>query len=274
MKIEGDPNEYGVFSTITTTTHHLSQEDEYQVFLNFRGFDTRLNFTDFLYIYLENNGVRTFRDSNKLHIGEKIGPKLLKSIRKSKISIPIFSKNYASSKWFYDVQPSDLKDKDGIYAKALRELQESESLDDETIEQWKEALRVVAGLKGMDVEKQPDGRHAFGRKLLPEECDSISEEVASTAAGLPLALEHTGSFLSDKDPAIWQDILKKLKKKLHDKVEKRFRESYEALNNDQKQIFLDISCLFDGTDKATVFYVWGDCGYHPKIEFNVLSLLL
>ncbi|KAM7465896.1 hypothetical protein LguiB_013458 [Lonicera macranthoides] len=68
---------------------------EYDVFLSFCGQDTRQHFTDHLYTSLNREGIRTFRDNEGLHVGEEIGPELLKTITDSKISIPIFSKNYA-----------------------------------------------------------------------------------------------------------------------------------------------------------------------------------
>ncbi|XP_039165761.1 disease resistance protein RUN1-like [Eucalyptus grandis] len=71
---------------------------EYQVFLNFRGFDTRHGFTDFLYNHLVDVGIRVFRDDDELNIGEVIGENLVSAINNSIIYIPIFSKNYASSK--------------------------------------------------------------------------------------------------------------------------------------------------------------------------------
>ncbi|OWM68473.1 hypothetical protein CDL15_Pgr024613 [Punica granatum] len=71
----------------------------YEVFLSFRGPDTRKVFADFLYLSLKDAGVDAFRDSDELHVGEDIGPELLDRIERSKISIPIFSENYASSKW-------------------------------------------------------------------------------------------------------------------------------------------------------------------------------
>lgn len=75
------------------------QDYEYEVFLSFRGPDTRKGFTDFLYHAFLDAGIRAFRDDEDLRIGEEIGGKLLQAIEQSKISVPIFSKNYASSKW-------------------------------------------------------------------------------------------------------------------------------------------------------------------------------
>ncbi|KAM7465625.1 hypothetical protein LguiB_013187 [Lonicera macranthoides] len=103
----------------------------YQVFLSFRGEDTRKTFTDHLYTALIQAGIRTFRDDDEIERGKKLELELRKAIQHSRIAIIVFSKNYASSKWcldevvmilewsrstssgqevlpiFYDVDPSD-----------------------------------------------------------------------------------------------------------------------------------------------------------------------
>ncbi|KAI6668610.1 hypothetical protein NL676_010842, partial [Syzygium grande] len=45
---------------------------EYDVFLSFRGPDTRNTFTDFLYVFLSKAGIRVFMDDEELRPGEKI----------------------------------------------------------------------------------------------------------------------------------------------------------------------------------------------------------
>ena len=70
----------------------------HDVFLSFRGEDTRDNFTDHLYTHLVGRGIITFRD-DRLTRGEAIEPELLKAIEKSRSSIVVFSKNYADSRW-------------------------------------------------------------------------------------------------------------------------------------------------------------------------------
>ncbi|XP_059650602.1 disease resistance protein L6-like [Cornus florida] len=149
----------------------------YEVFLSFRGQDTRKTFTDYLYNDLVDAEIRTFRDNNELRIGKKIGDELLKAIQHSKISIPIFSKDYASSKWcllevtkmveckrtsgqiikpiFYNVEPSDMRKQKGSYEKAFRE--HKKHFDSATVEGWKKALREVGELKGWEVKNVADG---------------------------------------------------------------------------------------------------------------------
>ena len=71
----------------------------YEVFLSFRGEDTRHNFTDHLYASLWRKGIRTFRDDEELSWGREIGSSLFDAIEESRFVLVILSKNYASSKW-------------------------------------------------------------------------------------------------------------------------------------------------------------------------------
>ncbi|KAJ4958633.1 hypothetical protein NE237_025744 [Protea cynaroides] len=145
----------------------------YEVFLSFRGIDTRTNFTDHLYQALFKIGIHTFRDNEELHIGDKIDPAVRSAIHQSKIAIPIFSKNYASSKWclnelmeivkcwkqkqisvmpvFYHVVPADVRHQIGSYEKNFQNYEKK--LDWETVKGWKVALKEVANMKGWDLEK-------------------------------------------------------------------------------------------------------------------------
>ena len=72
---------------------------KYDVFLSFRGDDTRNNFTDHLYAALQWNGILTFKDEEKLKRGKPIYSELLEAINKSRFAIVILSRNYASSTW-------------------------------------------------------------------------------------------------------------------------------------------------------------------------------
>lgn len=75
---------------------------EYDIFLSFRGVDTRNGFTDHLNAALLRVGLRTFRDNNELERGESLNPQLEKAIKSSAASIIVLSPNYASSGWCLD----------------------------------------------------------------------------------------------------------------------------------------------------------------------------
>ena len=159
-------------SSFTTTTSS-TREWKYDVFVNFRGEDTRTNFTDHLYAGLEEKGISTFRD-NEMNRGKRIRPELLKAIEQSRIAVVIFSSNYASSSWcltelakivacrkrtglvvlpvFHNVDPSDVQNQIGIYAEALKKHEEPfKDIKKEDVSMWKAALTEVGGITGWDL---------------------------------------------------------------------------------------------------------------------------
>jgi hypothetical protein len=77
----------------------LLTECTYHVFLSFRGADTRKTFLGHLYNALVQAGIHTFKDDEELPPGEEISHHLKKAIQESKISIVVFSRDYASSRW-------------------------------------------------------------------------------------------------------------------------------------------------------------------------------
>ena len=143
---------------------------KYEVFLSFRGLDTRRNFTDHLYAALQRKGILTFRDDEELDRGQPISLELWKAIEESRFAIVIFSKNYASSTWclkelaeivkcmknrgltilpiFYDVDPSDVRKQTGSFGQAFKEHEECFKENMEVVETWRAALREVANLSG------------------------------------------------------------------------------------------------------------------------------
>ena len=153
-----------------TSSSSSSRRWIYDVFLSFRGMDTRNNFTDHLYAALQRSGIFTFRDNERLERGKSISPELLKAIEESRISIVILSKNYASSTWcldelakiiqcmkvmgitvlpiFYDVNPSDVRKQMGTFAQAFAEHEERLKENTEKVKTWREALSEVANLSG------------------------------------------------------------------------------------------------------------------------------
>ncbi|CAL5417656.1 unnamed protein product [Camellia sinensis] len=162
-------------SSSSSTQPHWS----YDVFLSFRGEDTRKNFTDHLYEALVQAGIHTFRDDDELPRGREISSELLKSIEGSKISIVVFSRNYASSRWcldelvkiieckktigqlvlpvFYDVDPSHVRHQTGYFGEAFGRHEKHFADEMEKVEVRRAALSEVANLSGWDLQNVANG---------------------------------------------------------------------------------------------------------------------
>jgi hypothetical protein len=151
----------------------------YDVFLCFRGEDTRKNFTDHLYFALRDAGIKIFRDDNELRRGEDLTSELLRAIQGSRISVIIFSTNYAASRWcldelveimecrrtvtqlvlpiFFDVDPSDVRNQTGNFAEAFTKHEEHYLLDMDKVLKWRRAMREAANLSGWELRKTANG---------------------------------------------------------------------------------------------------------------------
>ncbi|MCH91975.1 NBS-LRR resistance protein, partial [Trifolium medium] len=71
----------------------------YDVFLSFRGDDSRSKFVSHLYSSLQNAGIYAFKEDAEIQRGDQISLSLLQAIELSRISIVVLSKNYANSRW-------------------------------------------------------------------------------------------------------------------------------------------------------------------------------
>ncbi|XP_042515842.1 disease resistance protein L6-like isoform X3 [Macadamia integrifolia] len=139
----------------------------YDVFINFRGEDTRNTFVGHLYRALKDHGIHAFIDSKDLWKGEDIGPELLRVIKVCKLSVAIFSERYAESKWclweldqmlgsyrttgqtifpiFFKVKPSDVKNQTGSFEISP---QRHDKEEPQTLQRWRNALRAVGDKNG------------------------------------------------------------------------------------------------------------------------------
>ncbi|XP_057972922.1 TMV resistance protein N-like isoform X2 [Malania oleifera] len=452
----------------------------YDVFLSFRGEDTRRSFVSHLYSALHRKGIHTYRDDEKLKRGREISPELVKAIERSRFSIIIFSENYASSTWcldelakimecknlmgqtvvpiFYNVTPSEVRKQTGKFAEAFAKHEEDFEERKEKVQRWREALIEAANLSGWDSQGRSDsmlidgvahfilnelkylstrnaqvlfgidsrikemnsllctgvndvrfvgiwgmggigkttiaevvydqisvlfegccflanvrehdlvflqekllskilmegnvnidtpsmgtnvirdrlhfrkvlivldnvdnleqlealaGKHdwfgpgsriiittrdeqlliahnvakiykakqfdrveavelfcwkAFGQKYPKEEYFEVVDSLISYANGLPLALKILGSFLCGRGVDEWKSVLNKLKKYPNEEIQKILRISYDALDDRQKNLFLDIACFFKGDDKEYVIKILESCDFFP-VDISVL----
>ncbi|KAL5753549.1 hypothetical protein ACOSP7_021769 [Xanthoceras sorbifolium] len=171
----------------SSSSSSFSSAPKYDVFLSFRGEDTRRNFTSYLYEALRRKQIETFIDNNELRRGDEISPSLSKAIQDSSLSIIILSKNYASSSWclnelveilecmktrgqivlpvFYHVTPSDIKKQTGTYKKAFDEHEKRFKKTEDKVRKWRAALTQVANLSGWDLNQHDGTESEFVEKI-------------------------------------------------------------------------------------------------------------
>ncbi|KAH9306612.1 hypothetical protein KI387_011016, partial [Taxus chinensis] len=138
---------------------------KYDVFLSFRGVDTRKGFVRKLYHAFVRKGIETFFDEKSLQKGQHISSSLREAIKASSLCIPILSPNFANSRScleevscmfeyhvpiypiFYNVSSSYLED-GGRYSQDLEQ-----KISPEKIIEYKSALQRVFNSGGWWVDK-------------------------------------------------------------------------------------------------------------------------
>ncbi|KAL6318143.1 hypothetical protein AAG906_035648 [Vitis piasezkii] len=196
----------------SSSSSSSSHQWKYDVFLSFRGEDTRKSFTDHLHRELCRKWIKTFRD-DQLRRGEQISPALLKAIEESRFSIIIFSKNYASSSWcldeltkildcvevmghtaipvFYNVDPSHVRKQTESFAEAFAKHDHIYGDKSEKVLKWRKALTVASGLSGYD------SRDRHETEVIDEVVTMIFNKLIDASSSNMEGLVGMGSRLQD-----------------------------------------------------------------------------
>ncbi|XP_027336551.1 putative disease resistance protein At4g11170 [Abrus precatorius] len=164
------------FSTNSTIATQLQPQPEpkfkatvYDVFVSFRGKDIRQGFLSHLIEAFPRKQLHAFVD-DKLERGDEISSSLLGAIERSSISLIIFSKDYASSRWcleelekiveckekygqvvipvFYNVDPTNVRHQTGSYENAL--VEQEKYYNSTKVNIWRSALNKSANLSGIN----------------------------------------------------------------------------------------------------------------------------
>ncbi|KAJ9553620.1 hypothetical protein OSB04_017665 [Centaurea solstitialis] len=192
----------------------------YDVFLSFRGEDTRKTFTDSLYKALIGAGIHTFRDDDELPRGNDISSELIKAIQESRASIVVFSKDYASSRWclaelvkilecrrsidqlvfpmFYDVDRDDVRGQTGSFGSAFA--RHEERFDRDKVEEWRSALTEAASLDGWELSQAGSRLESeFVQSIVTKVLHQVKRRLFVTKhpIGLDSRIEELKSLLKD-----------------------------------------------------------------------------
>ncbi|KAJ9552417.1 hypothetical protein OSB04_016462, partial [Centaurea solstitialis] len=192
----GDPSTIQSMASSSTSSiqNHIYR---YDVFLSFRGEDTRKTFVGHLYEALTREGVVTYKDDVDLDQGKIIGKELIQAIEDSRFHVIVFSKDYASSSWclqeltkimecqnrtteqtvypiFYHVEPTEVRNQIGEFGKAFAKHEKAEAA-----QKWREALVQAASFSGWDLETIANGEEVEFIKIV---VNKISLKIPSIGA--------------------------------------------------------------------------------------------
>ncbi|XP_076933920.1 disease resistance protein RUN1-like [Bidens hawaiensis] len=114
-------------------------------------------------------------------------------------------------------------------------------------------------------------RYAFKREIPFHGYEKLSGKVVHYAAGLPLTIKVLGSHLCGRTEREWVDAIERLKTIPLEKTLKRLEISYDGLENDEKEIFLDVVCILKGEKRDRVIKILESCGFNAQIGISVLE---
>ncbi|KAH8507078.1 hypothetical protein H0E87_009544 [Populus deltoides] len=206
----------GLFPVIILLMLFLSGKAN-DVFLSFNHQEIGKNFADHLYKDLNYAGIRTFRDDGGIYTGQKSDVK--RAIQESRISVVVFSKDYASSTKcldqlglimdarrttglvvlpvFYNADPSEVWEQKGLFEEAFAKHEKSFHKEMARVESWRAALKEAADLKGKE-RKQDRYESKFIESIVKEIADKLNPSlphVPPSALPLSSALRPPSYFL-------------------------------------------------------------------------------
>ncbi|KAL2334421.1 hypothetical protein Fmac_015634 [Flemingia macrophylla] len=113
--------------------------------------------------------------------------------------------------------------------------------------------------------------NAFKNKKVDPNYMELIKRALYYANGLPLALEIIGSNMYDKTLDEWDSAVEAYERFPNRDVQKIVRVSYDSLDTNEREIFLDIACFFSGYTLRYVTDMLMARGFHPKIGIRVLK---
>nr|VDC59558.1 unnamed protein product [Brassica rapa] len=154
---------------MASSSSSTSRNYSYNVFASFHGPDVRKTLLSHIREQFTHSGITMF-DDQEIVRSATIAPSLTEAVRESRISIVIFTKNYASSSWclnelveileckkamghivmtiFYGVDPSDVRKQTGEFGIAFNETCASKTKEEK--QRWRQALNEVGNIAGED----------------------------------------------------------------------------------------------------------------------------
>ncbi|CAH1424769.1 unnamed protein product [Lactuca virosa] len=112
---------------------------------------------------------------------------------------------------------------------------------------------------------------AFRRYIPDQGYEELTARVVRYAAGLPLKIRVLGSHLCGENKDVWRDALKRLEKIPLQETLDVLEISYNSLEDDHKEIFLDVACFLNGLSHEFAIRILESCGFHATYGLRILE---
>ncbi|KAH9725550.1 ADP-ribosyl cyclase/cyclic ADP-ribose hydrolase [Citrus sinensis] len=145
--------------------------------------------------------------------------------------------------------------------------------DQQVLKSWVVKERDIYEMKVLEHNHALElfSRHAF-KQNRPREAvyKELSEKVINYAQGVPLALEILGCYLFGREKEVWESAINKLKRFPNMEIQNVLKVSFDDLDDEEKNIFLDIVCFFKREDKDFIIKFLNACGFDAQIGISDL----
>ncbi|KAH9288926.1 hypothetical protein KI387_033043 [Taxus chinensis] len=128
-------------------------------------------------------------------------------------------------------------------------------------------------LKGMDRDAARElfSWHAFQQPHPASGYKDLVDAFLDGCGGLPLSLQVLGTHVHGRDQNYWRLELKKVRKMLPRDIQHSLKISFDALDSEEKQIFMDIACFFTDKEKSMALKIWEGSGWSAQHALQTLK---
>ncbi|XP_076917100.1 TMV resistance protein N-like [Bidens hawaiensis] len=155
---------------------------------------------------------------------------------------------------------------DDVDCKVIITTKDGEVLEEHNVK-WIRNVSLLTEEEAIRLFSKP----AFGKDIPTQGYEKHSNEVVSYAAGLPLTVKVLGSKLCGKDERQWSHTLERLKTIPLKETLKKLELSYESLEDEHKELFLNVTCFLRGWQKDDAIRMLESCGLHAEYGLRVLE---
>ncbi|XP_010481624.1 PREDICTED: disease resistance protein RRS1-like [Camelina sativa] len=118
---------------------------------------------------------------------------------------------------------------------------------------------------------QSESSQILSLSLLGQYESMLNSEFVRYASGIPLVLRVLGMFATNKCTVSEKEQLQMLRQSPPTEIMDAFRRSFDGLNENEKNIFLDLACFFRGENRNHVTQILDGCSYFT--DLGIYSLI-